>query len=63
VLLAAGLLLALGLAGCGAGGGSGIDPPVIHTTGTYYTVALTGIATSGSTTLTSMTNIQLYVPN
>ncbi|MGA2610996.1 MAG: SBBP repeat-containing protein [Terriglobia bacterium] len=63
VLLAAGLLLALGLAGCGAGGGSGFDPPVIHPTGTYLTVALTGTATSGSTTLTNMTNIQVYVPN
>jgi len=61
VLLAAGSLLAIGLAGCGGGGGGGIDPPVVHTTGTYYTVAVTGTATSGSATLTNMSNIQIYV--
>jgi hypothetical protein len=66
VLLAAGLLLAVGLAGC-----SGVNPScqndealcTLEATGTFHLVTLTGTATAGSATLTNSTNTELYVPN
>ena len=64
VSLAGGLLLTVGLAGCGveSGGGGGDGPTSVVTTGTYYILTVTGTASSGSTTLTNSTNIELYVP-
>ncbi len=64
VSLAGGLLLTVGLAGCGveSGGGGGGDPTSVVPTGTYYILTVTGTASSGSTTLTNSTNIELYVP-
>ena len=64
IFFAAGLLLALGLAACGAQKASIPDPaPVLPAPPPplYYLIDLTGTATSGSTTLTNMTNIELNV--
>ena len=67
VLLAAGLLLAVGLAGCGGANsscGSSDGPPCIGVPiGTYYIVTVTGTATAASTSLINSTNIELYEPN
>ena len=66
VLLAAGLLLAVGFAGC-----SGTNPlcqndqPLcnLEETGSFHQVTLTGTATAGSATLANSANTVVYVPN
>jgi hypothetical protein len=66
VLLAAGLLLVAGLAGCGAGNygcGSNNQDCVLAHTGSSWLVTLKGTATAGSTTLTNSTGTEVYVPN
>jgi hypothetical protein len=64
VILAAALLLVVGLGAC-TGSGSRSDPPSDPLPSSpipTYSLYLTGTARSGSNTLTNTTNIELYLP-